>query len=66
MKIDFNDVYIYPDQPTTCPICGMRTEIVLDLFYTKEKTQIHRCPIKKCSYEFIVQHDEGLDNDLSL
>ena len=33
------EVFTLTDQPTTCPECGNRTEITLDLFNTTEKTQ---------------------------
>jgi transcription elongation factor Elf1 len=55
--INFSEVFIYSDQPTTCPECGMRTEIILDLFHTKEQTQIHKCPSVGCNFEFEVQND---------
>jgi transposase len=60
--IDFSKVYIYSDQPTTCPRCGLRSEIILDLSHTKDITQIHKCPNKKCEFEFIMQYDEEFDN----
>ena len=60
--INFSEVYIYSDQPTCCPICGVRTEILLDLSHTKDQTQIHKCPNQKCEYEFVIQYDEDFDN----
>jgi hypothetical protein len=56
--IDYNLVYSYCDQPTTCPICGARTEIILNLSHTKEKTEIHECLWVFCKYKFIIQEDE--------
>ena len=53
--LDYNEVYIYSDQPTTCPICSVRTFILLDLSHTKLQTQIHVC--KNCRFEFIIQID---------
>ena len=53
--LNFNDVYIYNDQPVTCPLCGNRTEIVLDLSYQPEQTQVHKCRTKKCDNKFITQ-----------
>jgi len=55
--VNINEVYIYGDQPTTCPKCGRRTEIVVDLYFTVEKTQLHKCKSKRCEYEFILQVD---------
>ena len=64
--IDFLDVNIYSEQPTTCPICGMRSDILSDFYFIKEKTQIHRCPIETCKFEFIMEYDEDFDNGLLL
>lgn len=55
--IDYSEVYIYSDQPTVCPICSARTELILDLTHTKEMTQIHRCLFNNCNYEFILQRE---------
>lgn len=57
--INFSEIYIYSDQPTTCPKCGSRTNIIFDLFHTKEQTQIHKCIFKNCEYEFILQTMES-------
>lgn len=41
-------VYILDlDQPTTCPVCGARTEILIDC----SGIQHHKC--LGCSYEFV-------------
>ena len=60
--IDYSEIFVYSDQPTTCPKCGLRSEIILDLSHTKLKTQIHKCPNDKCSFEFVMQYDEDFDN----
>ena len=54
--IDYSDVYIYSDIPTTCPLCGRRSEVILDLSHTTNKIEVHKCP--DCAYEFIMQYDE--------
>jgi hypothetical protein len=53
--LSFSNVYIYSDQPTSCPTCGARTEILVDLSHSIEKTQIHKCLSRKCEQEFVVQ-----------
>ena len=53
--IDYSEVYIYSDQPTTCPVCGVRTEILSDLSHTTEETQIHKCLSNNCNFEFVLQ-----------
>jgi hypothetical protein len=55
--INFSEVFICSDQPTTCPTCGARTDIVLDLHHTKEKTQIHKCLSINCGFEFVMEND---------
>jgi len=60
--INFSEVFIYSDQPTTCPKCGLRSDVILDLAHTKDVTQIHKCPNKKCEFEFVMQYDEDFDN----
>lgn len=60
--INCADVYIYSDQPTTCPLCGSCTDIMMDLGHTNSQTQIHKCFNEKCKYEFIMQYDEDFDN----
>ncbi len=55
--IDFTTVFIYSAQPVTCPMCGVRTDIILDLSHTRNQTQIHKCFNKECNYEFVVEKD---------
>lgn len=54
--IDYNEVYSYSDQPTTCFKCGSRTEITMDLIETPEKTQHHKCLSAGCNFEFVMQN----------
>jgi len=58
--INYSEVFLFSDQPTSCPKCGTRTEITLDLFETPEKTQHHKCFSSKCGFGFIMQEDKGL------
>ena len=51
------EIFIYSDQPTTCPICGARTEITLELLKSPEQTQYHKCLSIDCNFEFIMQND---------
>ena len=55
--INFSEIFIYSDQPVTCPRCGLRTEIILDLSHTIYQTQIHKCYSEKCDFEFVIQND---------
>ncbi len=60
--VDFSEVFFYSHQPTNCPKCGVRSEIVLDLSHTKDRTQIHYCPNDNCKYEFVMQYVEDFEN----
>lgn len=60
--IDYSEVYIYSDQPTTCPKCGTRSEIILNFGHTTDKTEVHLCPNTNCNYKFVMQYDEDFDN----
>jgi len=55
--IDFQEVLIINDQPTTCPKCGMRTEVVLDLSHITNQIQINRCFNEECNCQFVVEKD---------
>jgi hypothetical protein len=50
-------IFIFSDQPATCPKCGIRNEIVLDLIDAPEFTQYHRCTDANCAFEFVMQCD---------
>jgi len=41
--------YIFGDQPTTCGLCGVRTEFDVE----EDDTQIHQCLNRECRYQFI-------------
>jgi hypothetical protein len=56
--INYSEVYVFTDQTTTCPKCGSRTEITLDLIETQEQTQHHKCLTANCSFEFVMQNDD--------
>jgi hypothetical protein len=48
------EIFLASDQPTTCPKCGTRTEIINDL----ETSQLHECASKECSFRFILEFEE--------
>jgi hypothetical protein len=52
---NIREYYSFSDQPTTCPQCGVRTEIIADYFDLPAKTQEHICPSADCRFEFIVE-----------
>ena len=54
----FRAVFMMTDQPTTCPYCGSRTEIISDLFHTNLKAQVNQCLNEKCKTFFAEVQDE--------
>lgn len=56
--IDFNSVFILGTEISTCPLCGSRTDMILDLSHTNQSVQVHNC--LECSYEFVLVEDEDL------
>jgi hypothetical protein len=42
--------YLFTDQPTTCPICGARADIISDLYHTNLKLQISECLNSRCKH----------------
>jgi len=48
------EIYLSSEQPTTCPKCGIRTEIIEDL----QNSQHHKCLSENCFFEFILEFDE--------
>ncbi len=55
--INFNEIYLYTDQPFVCPKCGCRTDVILDLSHTAERIQVEKCLSINCSGEFVIQKD---------
>ena len=47
------EIFISSDQPTTCPKCGNRTEIIEDFI----SSQKHKCLSKNCDFQFILEFD---------
>lgn len=45
-------IYLMHDQPTTCPLCGRRTN------WIGEQPQLHACG---CGYRFLVDEDEDFE-----
>lgn len=60
--IDYKDVFIYSDQPTTCPKCQWRSEIIMDMAHTNKGTEIHLCINPACHFEFIMQQDSDFED----
>ena len=41
------------DQPTMCPICGARIDIIADFYHTNLLMQINECLDIDCKYVFL-------------
>lgn len=48
------DIFLGTDQPTTCPNCGIRTDILKD----EINYQHHKCLSEICNFEFILEFEE--------
>ncbi len=47
------EIFLASEQPTICPKCGARTEIIED----KSIMQKHHCINEACNYQFILEFD---------
>ena len=47
------EIFLSSDQPTTCPNCGNRTEIVNDFNFSQQ----HKCLSKVCNFQFILEFE---------
>lgn len=45
------EIFLSSDQPTTCPKCGNRTEIVNEF----DASQQHKCLSEVCNFQFILE-----------
>jgi hypothetical protein len=58
-NVDINcdplDCYRLDDQPTTCGLCGART----DFEEINEVIQLHECLNSDCGYKFITEEDKS-------
>lgn len=59
----YKNVFMMSDQPTTCPYCGNRTEIISDLFHTNLKAQVNKCYSIKCKSLFVEVEDVEFLNE---
>ena len=50
-------VYLITDQPSTCPICGARTDIILSFSQAKMNASIQECLDTHCKHVFIEAED---------
>jgi hypothetical protein len=50
--------YLMHDQPTTCPICGARTDWIGDFLHTLQKMIVHECLDNRCKYIFLEIEDK--------
>jgi len=57
IAMECSEVYLFNDQPITCPKCGNRTDIILDLFKTAKNTQFHKCLTLNCRNMYVVEED---------
>ena len=49
-----NHLFLMNDQPTTCPKCGARSEILNEMELEARIIQEHECMSKYCEFQFLV------------
>lgn len=50
--INTTTIYLTNDQPTTCKLCGTRTNWLADFSHTNATLVIHECLDEKCGFLF--------------
>jgi hypothetical protein len=57
----FSELFVYSDQPVTCPYCGASSEVILDMQHSRDVTQVHKCMNQNCLREFVMIYDVDFD-----
>lgn len=57
----FSELFVYSDQPVSCPYCGASSEVIFDMQHTINVTQVHKCLNKFCMSEFVMVYDVNFD-----
>ncbi len=52
------EIFLSSDQPTTCPHCGNRTDIVKE----SDRNQQHKCVSVGCNFQFLLEFDNEADS----
>lgn len=63
MVVDFSSILLRHDQPTTCPICGARTDILVEFINALNEPEIHVCLDLVCRFAFLVESDEDFERE---
>lgn len=57
-KISFDSLFLMGEEIPTCPFCGSRTLIILDLSHMNKGLQVHKCLSKEKLHEFVLIDDK--------
>lgn len=52
-------IFLMSDQPTTCPKCGTRTDLLLDMLHTNARWTIEECLNPGCRFIFFSADDQN-------
>jgi hypothetical protein len=55
------EIFLMTEQPVTCPICGVRAEIMIEFEMDKLSSQLCKCSNINCQFVFIQQEDKIRD-----
>ncbi len=47
------EIFLMSDQPTTCPKCGLRTELLISIYDSVLEEQINVCLSSICGFVFL-------------
>ncbi len=50
-------LYLITDQPTTCPTCGTRTDIISNFYHTNLRLFVNECLNINCKHVFLEVED---------
>ena len=51
----YETIWLNGDQPTTCPYCGSRTNVIFNLMHSIRNTVVEKCLNEKCGFEFATE-----------
>ena len=52
------EIFLMTEQPVTCPTCGARAEIIVEVELDKLSSQLCKCSNINCRFVFIQQEDK--------
>lgn len=57
LNIPALEIFLISDQPTTCPKCGVRTEIILSITKSDLIAEVNACLSSRCRFIFLTSEN---------